>query len=89
MVPWGEELDHGTLLVMGAAVCGVLFALWLLGAWLGSLNQPEQDDPELKAALALPPEKRDRALVRWLLGIGPRRRPPGSPPPPAPPTPGA
>ncbi len=78
-----HELDHGSLLLMGVVAGGVLLALMLLGAWLGSLNQPEQDAPELKAALELPPEQRESALIRWLLYIGPRRRPP--PPPPGPP----
>jgi hypothetical protein len=38
----------------------------LLGACLGTLHQPEQDDPEMKAALQLPPEQRESALLRWL-----------------------
>jgi len=75
------ELDRGSLLLMGGVVAGVLLALMLLGAWLGTLEQPQQDDPELKAALQLPPEQRASALIRWLLYIGPRRRPPPTPPP--------
>jgi len=51
----------------------------LLGSWLGSLHQPKQDDPELDAALKLPPEHREPALIRWLWYIGPRRRPPTPP----------
>ena len=77
-----HELDRGSLLLMGAVVGGVLLALMLLSTWLGPLNQPEQDDPELKAALELPPKERESALIRWLLYIGPRRRPPPPPPPP-------
>jgi len=79
------ELDRGSLLLMGGVVAGVLLALMLLGSWLGTLKQAEQDDPELKAALQLPPEQRKSALIRWLLYIGPRRRPPTQPPPPRPP----
>jgi hypothetical protein len=80
------ELDRASLLQVGAVVTGVLLALLLLGAWLGRLSQPQEDDPELKAALDLPPEQRESALIRWLLHIGPRRRPP---PPPRPGTPGS
>jgi len=65
-------LEGTSLLFIGA----VLLALLVLGRWLGTLHQPEQDDPELKAALELPPEKRERALIRWMLYIGPRRHPP-------------
>ena len=71
-----HALDQGSLLFIGGVVGGVLLALWALGAWLGTLSQPEQKDPELEAALKLPPEKRERALIRWLLYIGPRRQPP-------------
>jgi hypothetical protein len=71
-----HALGQESLLVIGGVVGGVLVALWILGAWLGTLNQPEQKDPELEAALKLPPEKRERALIRWLLYIGPRRPPP-------------
>jgi hypothetical protein len=81
-------IDPGSLLLMGAGVVAVLLAFMLLGAWLGTLEQPEKDDPELKAALRLPPEQRESALHRWLWYIGPRRRPP-PPPPPAPPRPPA
>jgi hypothetical protein len=73
-----HALDQGSLLFIGGVVGGVLLALWALGAWLGTLSQPEQKDPELEAALKLPPEKRERALIRWLLHIGPRRQPPPS-----------
>jgi hypothetical protein len=71
-----HALDRGSLLFIGGVVGGVLLALWAFGAWLGTLSQPEQKDPELEAALKLPPEKRERALIRWLLYIGPRRQPP-------------
>jgi hypothetical protein len=77
-----HALDRGSLLLIATVVGGVLLAFMLFGSWLGSLNQPEQDDPELKAALDLPPEQREPLLVRWLLYIGPRRRPPPPPPPP-------
>ena len=77
-------IDHGALLLMGAGVVAVLLALMLLGAWLGTLHQPEQDDPEMKAAIQLPPEQRESALLRWIMYIGPKRRPP-PPPPPRPP----
>jgi hypothetical protein len=77
------ELDRGSLLLMGAVVGAVLLALLLLGSWLGGLKPPaqEHDNPELKAALELPPEQRQSALIRWLLYIGPRRRPPPPRPP--------
>ena len=73
-----RALDQGSLLFIGGVVVAVLLGLWALGAWLGTLSQPEQKDPELEVALKLPPEKRERALVRWLLYIGPRRPPPPS-----------
>ena len=78
-----HPLEGRSLLYVGAVVVGVLVGLMFLGTWLGTLKQPEQDDPELKAALDLPPEQRAPVLIRWLLDIGPRRRPP--PPPPRPP----
>jgi hypothetical protein len=68
---------------MAAVVGAVLLALLLLGGWLGRVHQPQQDDPELEAALKLPPEQRESALIRWLMYIGPRRRPPGPPSGPA------
>jgi hypothetical protein len=73
------ELDGDSLLRIGAVVGGVLLALMLLGAWLGKVHQPRQDDPELEAALKLPPEQRESALIRWLMYIGPRRPPPDPP----------
>ena len=70
--------DQGSLLFIGGVVGVVLLGLWALGAWLGTPSQPEQEDPDLEAALKLPPEKQERALIRWLLYIGPRRPPPPS-----------
>jgi len=72
-------LDPDSLLTIGALLGAVLLGLALFGAWLGTLPQPGQEDEELKAALRMPPGKREPALVRWLLHIGPRRRPPESP----------
>jgi hypothetical protein len=71
-----HALEQGSLLLIGGVVAGVLLFLWVFGAWLGTVKQPEQKDPELEAALKLPPDKRERALIRWLQYIGPRRPPP-------------
>lgn len=81
------EIDRGSLLLMGGVVAGLLLALMLLGQWLATVNQPREVDPDLKAALQLPEEDRARALVRWILRIGPRRSPPPPPPPGSPPRP--